>query len=1067
MKLIRIIACICLCYVKAYSQVADSIQGSVIDNINGNPISGVVIEDRYGRVLTSTNNKGLFSFLAAENLQSISVKSMGYISKEVSLEKDKSRYEIELIPQAHELEEVEINTGYYTLPKERVTGSAVLLGQEELNRSFQGNILQRLEGQAPGLQFVDPEANEASSIRMRGLGTIESSSAPLIVVDNFPYEGDINNIDPNTIDQVTILRDAAAASIWGAQAGNGVIVITTKKGKKGDGIRIGVNASTFTSEKPDLYYNQSRLPASVVMRVEQEKYEAGSYRFADNLAIPLYVELLKKRDDGFVSLEDFEFMKNRYETNDILSDATKYLYQPQSGNMIGVNIAGGGDKHTYSVNIGRWRENQELRGNSNGRMTMDSKVNFSPYKWLDAGVGIAYANIKTANNGIGIERLNVNNIGISPYMDLIYDGRHSVVPRLGLRPYFIEQAVESGLLDWGYRPLDELNLVDNRTRSREIRFDADLGVKPFQGAGITLRYQFTGNNAIDETHYDKDSYYVRDLVNSLTQPNGTQIIPYNGILTVGNPSERNAHYFRLQANYENVKAVDHAFRMLGGAEVRSAVLESFPGSVLYNYDADYLTGSNAYNFNQSYPRRPSGSMRIPPGSTNHRLYTNRDLSYYGNVSYSFLNKYDVTGSARWDGSNLFGVKTNRKGAPLWSTGIKWDVHKEGFLDKVSWLNRLNARVTYGVMGNVNRSVTHYPTISFTNSLVNLSSASLRSIGNPSLSWEKVKFLNYALDAGFYGDRLSLSIEHYIKKGENLIGDNYLDPTTGIDGVYKINYADIRTSGWDFQLTFRNTFNNSFKWSTTINASVVHNEVTDFSTNLNIIPATYVSSQYTPVDKGRSKDVMYAYPWNGLSGDTGLPLVYFEGEERTDYANYIREAFTSTDQLSIVGVKVPPFYGSMRHTLVYKAFEISCLLAWKGNYVFRRQSMVPGGEYETEFHMDYFKRWERKGDEQQTDVPRFVPLEEIDADIRAAASYYRYSEAVVERGDHIRLQDVTISFRPAAKFFSRMGLKNVVLNGHVRNVGLIWKKNAAALDPDSPNSRYRHPRRYTIGMNINF
>src|SRR5690606_35119719 len=201
------------------------------------------------------------------------------------------------------LDEVVVNTGYYSVAKERATGSFTHVSQEMLDRSVGTNILQRLEGVTNGLQFdrnqlTGENTSGKPELRVRGLSTIEGNASPLIVVDNFPYENDISTLNPNDILEVTILKDAAAASIWGARAGNGVIVITTKKGTFNQRAKLSYNTNFNFSDKPDLYYNQGFLPSETVMRIQQELFERGVYPERPETKIPGYAELLIQRRDG-------------------------------------------------------------------------------------------------------------------------------------------------------------------------------------------------------------------------------------------------------------------------------------------------------------------------------------------------------------------------------------------------------------------------------------------------------------------------------------------------------------------------------------------------------------------------------------------------------------------------------------------------------------------------------------------------------------------------------------------------------------------------------------------------
>ncbi|MGJ1538029.1 TonB-dependent receptor plug domain-containing protein [Sphingobacterium multivorum] len=209
------------------------ISGYVRDE-NSAALHGATLTLKRSGISAKTGKNGFFSFGKMELPDSLSVSFMGYSTRRMAVTSANGNLTIMLQKNSHTIEEVQVvNTGFYSVPKERATGSFTVVDNKLLNRSVGGNILQRLDGVTSGVQFVTPNGTKASDIRVRGLATIQSDASPLIVVDNFPYDGDISSINPNDIDNITILKDGAAASIWGARAGNGVIVITTKKGQYG------------------------------------------------------------------------------------------------------------------------------------------------------------------------------------------------------------------------------------------------------------------------------------------------------------------------------------------------------------------------------------------------------------------------------------------------------------------------------------------------------------------------------------------------------------------------------------------------------------------------------------------------------------------------------------------------------------------------------------------------------------------------------------------------------------------------------------------------------------------
>jgi len=916
----------------------------------------------------------------------------------------------------------------------------------------------------PGVQFLNAGGGTASDIRVRGLSTIESDETPLIVLDNFPYEGSIGNIDPNTIESITVLKDAAAASIWGARAGNGVIVITTKSPDADGGIMISLNANFNIGERPDLTYGKDWLPSKTVMEIEKQRYGLGHYTFGDNQTTRLYVDYLKRHDDGLLSDEGLRSLEQNLRATDTRKEAMDHLYRNSGFQQYALNIAGRGERYGYTITAGYHGSNSEIVGNTGQRINLGVRNRFTPNKYVDVGIAVDYAGQRSENNGVSYSDLSQGG-RISPYLRLRDDDRTPLaVPVANLRPYYAELAEGNGLLDWQYRPLEEQDLHEITSFSQELRLNGDLEVRPLDGLTVKMIYQYVNGKIRSENHYLEDSYYVRNLVNMFTQPNGTYAIPYNGILRTGNPQERYSHFGRVQVDYRTEFNEKHSVSALAGIEMRHSQIEQFPASVLYSYESDYLTGNNQYNFNQTYPTRPAGTnQRIPGASPNHRLFINRDISYFANVSYDFDRRYVLSGSLRWDGSNLFGVKTNQKGVPLWSMGGSWNLSNEAFYPIEQAVPYLRLRTTYGVSGNVNKTVTHQPTIIFGTSFIGETAATLMSIGNPSLRWEQVKTLNTGVDWRIADGWLSGTAEYFRKKGNDLIGNDYMDPTTGISDNYKINYANIETTGWDMQLSSKN-LQGKFSWSSVMVSSWVKNKITNYRTNDNVLLSEYFQT-VPPPGVGRSRDVVYAIPWNGLSPQTGLPVVFMDGHSTADYQTYYQQ-YLDPGMLSNVGSSVPTWYGSFRNIFSWKGFEVAAMLTWKSGFVFRRMSMGPSDEYSENYHTDYYKRWENPGDELHTDVPRHITQEEADQ-YTGVGSVYRYSEALITKGAHIRLQDVSFSYRLSGRILGSIPVRGVRIYGYARNLGILWRANREGIDPDFTAAQYRTPRAYSVGVQLDF
>lgn len=1041
------------------------VSGTVLDNATKSPVAGASVKWKASGVMTATGENGRYT-LSFTGIDTLLVSALGYRDEKIYV-RSADTFDVEMTPSSSLIDGIEINTGYYRISPERASGSFSLIGNEDLNRNPSPNLIQRLEGLSPGLQFVNSNGTSKEDIRVRGLSTIESDASPLVILDNFPYEGDIDNLDPNDIESVSVLKDAAASSIWGARAGNGVIVITTKKGKRDGRVTVSFNQVQSWAEKPDFTYGRSYLPSPIIMDIEKSRYETNGYNFEDGLAVPLYVDFLKMAEEGQISPDQLQMYEDRFGSTDVRQQAGKYLYTGERNGQYNLSLSGGTDRYGFHTSVGYMDRQQQEIGNGNRRMNVTFRNEFRPIESIQLEAGIAYVEQRGRNNGIGLNDLQLTtSFPVSPYYSLMEEDGPSGIVR-DVRYSYAMRAEEEGLLDWVYRPLADRGLSDNRSWSKEVRLNTGASVDIWHGLSFRADYQLTRGNSGSETHHFKDSYYARDLVNRFTQANGTQIIPYNGILQVGNPGQMESHYGRAQLQYSSPFGTAHHLSALGGAEIRHAQSRTLPGSVLYNYHDEYRTGSNQYNFDQLYPTMPNGqsSRRIPAGSTMHAVATNRDISYFGNVGYTYMDRYIFNGSVRWDGSNLFGVKANQKGVPLWSTGISWDISKEPFYHFGNVLPYLRLRSTVGTAGNVNRSITHYPTIRYSNSnsFVGLTNATLLSIGNPSLRWEKVNTYNLGVDFGTAGNVIRGSVEYYRKAGSDLIGDDYMDPTTGITGDYKINYADITSKGIDILLSVDRRWK-KLGWSSTVNYSFVGNRIENYRTKDNLELYHYFN-EIAPPEKGNSKDIVYAIPWHGLDPGTGHPVVYMDGEQTDDYNEYYLRYLTR-DMLTDVGVSVPTSYGSWRNTFRMGSMEVSAMLLWKSGSVFRRTSMGPIDEYSNIYHIDYLDRWKSPGDEKHTNVPAGAPMDEMTR-YAASGSIYRQSEALIERGDHIRLRDVTLAYMAPAELAQKIGARSFSVRLHVNNIGILWKKNRAGIDPDAVNSWYTAPRSYSLSLNVIF
>ncbi|WP_258100615.1 TonB-dependent receptor [Marinoscillum pacificum] len=1044
------------------------ITGTITDP-EGSPIPGVNIVEKGTSNGVITDMEGNYRITVSSENAILILSFIGYKTVEVPIARQ-TTIDLVMEEDLQQLNAVEIySTGYQQLPPERATGSFAFVDQELIKRSTSTDIISRLESVTPGLLFDkrgagDDTGMDQRNLRIRGVNSIESDNSPLIVVDNFPYEGNINNINPNDVESITVLRDAAAASIWGARAANGVIVITLKQGKKNQPLTISFSSNVTVGDRPDLNYSPEFIPSQEFIGLEKELFSRGFYNSDENSsskpALSPVVELLIKERDGQITSEELDEALTQLGQYDVRDQAEKYFYRKSFLQQHAFNIRGGGDKTQHYVSAGYDKNMTNVEGNDLQRITLVSNNTYSPSESFQISLGINISNQQQNNNGLRWG---------SPGTELPYnrfaDQNGNWLPVVNtLRTTYTEEMTENGLLDWQYRPLQEISLTNSKTKSTSQRVDAGLSYRMIDNLKLEAKYQYQQTSSHARSLQDQDSYYIRDRVNRFTQADGSRIFPLGDILTE-RFDQQLSHSGRIQLNYDQT-INRHSIQGLAGAEIRQ-VHASGNGLQLFGYDDKVLTFNSQLDYTTRYPVYPRGTSYLPrPANTINDL-TDRYLSYFGNASYTFNLRYRLSASARYDASNLFGVKTNQKGIPLWSTGISWDLSDEPFYD-VSVLPYLRLRATYGYNGNINKSVTAYPTAAYsTDWYTNLPILYLRTPGNPQLRWEKVAITNFGVDFEFKNQRLSGTIEYFKKHGKDIIGEVPLDPTTGAmlgsNLSNKVNYAETMTRGMDVQLKSIN-IDQDFQWNTNVIFSFASNKILNYydeSTTYSMIRAGTAQNRSMLPQQGKSIDGLYSVPWWGLDPETGDPLVEMNGELVKEYREYTQN-LTFKD-LIYHGVNVAPLYGAVRNNMSWKEWALSVNISWKANYYFRKSGLNYDNLFDDQaMHRDFLDRWQQPGDEAHTNVPSMPEQANAYRDF-----VYTGSELMIEKGDHIRLEDINIGYTFSQNASPWLPLKELRVFAYARNLGILWQASKSGLDPDYPNASYRTPRTYSIGLNATF
>ncbi|WP_316800216.1 SusC/RagA family TonB-linked outer membrane protein [Pedobacter frigidisoli] len=1044
-------------------EVPDNTQNEVLGTIvdhQGKPIPNATIRIKGTNLSTSANDLGQFRMTSVESSGILIVSSLGFSPIEITFSPNNKHLSILLESEENNLEDVQVvSTGYQTLEKRRTTGSFVLIDSTLINRKVSTNIIDRLEGITNGLIINKNKQAGQSNISIRGRSTIFADAEPLIILDNFPYLGDIQNINPNDIENISILKDAAAASIWGATSGNGVIVITTKKGKISTQPIVGFNTNLTLGAKPNLYY-LPQLSSSQWIAVEEYLFNQGKFTSViDNgyQYMSPAVSIFQQRKLQKISAEEAKNRLDQLQGIDIRSDLDKYLYRTKVYQQYSANVSGGSDTQRYNFSVGYDKNMENIISDGLDRATLNfGNSYYLLNKKLELSTGLLYNSTKGTSN-------NISYVPSSPYDQIAdsYGNPLAVQNRINgnLNKAYADTAGKGRLLDWHYYPLDDFkpNTI-NKTDGLTLNFGVSYSI--LKSLKISTAYQRGSQTAGTETNYDLASFYTRDLINRFSSISGNTItyhIPNGSIADRGKSALTN-NYGRAQLNFNpNVNDKNEISGILG-IELRESILK-ISSTRLYGFNAATETNS-IVDYLSYFPiySDPLSTSTIPYFDGQFSM-TDQYRSYYFLANYGYDRTYYLSASARRDESNLFGVNTNQKGVPLWSIGGAWIISNEHFLENTA-IDFLKIRTSYGLLGNVDKSVSSYLTatqLAYQNQFL-ASQAQIINAPNPSLRWEKTKTLNVGMDFSVVKKRLSGTFEYFKKWGVDLIGNSPIAPQTGVVS-YRGNSANTSSNGIDLTLNSVN-FKGALRWESRFNLNLVKDKITEYKvkqgSNSLIVGANYLNPLV-----GYPYISIFSYKWNGL--DTlGNPIGSLNGVPSSDYTA-IRNS-TNLQDLVYNGPAAPTIFGNLMNVLEWKSFGFSFNITYKLGYYFRRASLNNTALYSGASNYaqaDFENRWQTKGDERTTDVPALIYPTNSNRD-----DFYERSSILIEKADHIRLQDIQLSYTVSKKKTDQLPFKQMRIYFYANNLGILWKSTPYKIDPDSPYG-YPNPKTIAFGIQANF
>lgn len=1071
------------------------ISGLVLDEAS-NPVPGVTIKSDGSNRSAITDSRGNFSFFIPASAKLVSFSYIGYEHQEISLNGQSKKLNITLKPATgtNLKEVIVVSNGYQNISPERVTGSAPVITAKQIEQVKTANIIQRLESMIPGVKInitagdnsfaygnTQPSINSSTraigasdySMTIRGTSTLRGNSFPLVVVDGAITELDLSTLNPSDIETITFLKDAAAASIWGVRAANGVIVVKTKGGIANQAAKISFSTTASVSNKPNLDYLRI-MTAAEQIAYEQElvnKRLVTRPNASTFLGSPVgeVTDLTYKLADGRISQADYDAQINLFSSRDSRAQVEQYLLQPANNQQYNLSVAGGSAVNTYFYSASYSKERTSTVGNNAKRLTVTLNNTFKLFSKATLSTNFKGSFFNYVSNGVSLNSLySPSSTTFMPYNQLVDDQGNRTSFSSAYYSGWTSNLEANGFLNWNKSYLDELDNADNKQSVNNYSFTANLNVPVFKGLSANAFFNNERTFSTQRNYYNENTIYYRNLVNSFTPVptsgtamNSIGLSPGGGILQQAN-STGNNYTVRGQLNYDNTFSDKHQLNVIAGSEIRQTV-DGQGTNTLYGYNTgtgisrpvNYASG---YTTIQGYPQTlGAGPMQQDK--------TRRFLSYYTNAGYTFDNKYTLSASVRYDDYNNFGVDRKFRATPLWSTGLRWDLAKEDFLKSQPWISSLGLRASYGVNGNISTSLYPFTYIGLgsANYETGLPYAFLVSPANPELRWEKTYVTNIGLDMGFFNGRISATADYYRKNGKDLFYEFPISDTYGVSSLLRNSTSML---GKGFDLGLRGILYTTKDWevNTGINFSYNTNEITD--TRFAQSSSLFANPAYAAHLEGYPMDKLFVYKNAGLDS-RGLTQIYDQNGNKVAAEGNI----SSLDALTYAGRTNAPYFGSINTNIRYKQFTLLAIATYQFGSVFLRPtiSSYSGARTGLKYDQsaDIAKRWQKAGDEAFTNVPGA-------AGNYASTSLLRYQQSDINvlKGDYVRLRELSLSYAIPLAGFTKVA-KTADLGFAVRNIGLLWRANKEGIDPDfatglsSTTLGLPAVVSYNFSLNVNF
>lgn len=1048
---------------------AIDIRGRVV-NENGEPMEGVTVAVKGTKNATATNANGEFVLTGVDKNATLVFSGVNVETKEVAVN-NRTQFSVSLKTKVSQLADVNVmvNTGFQTISKERATGAFAIIAKEQLEKPTT-NIAQRLIGTTAGMQAkLDVDGNPIFEIR--GKTSLYAEQQPLVVVDGFPIQGNFTSINPNDVETVTVLKDAAAASIWGARSANGVIVVTTKSAKKGTPLKVSFNAFTRIGKKFDLDYVRPLAPSD--QTVEYEKLAYAKWRTLQNpisltdyfFAFSQAGTALNEYNFGFITAAERDATLEKLKTLDNRQQISNYLLANPISTQYNLTLSGSSGRMSNIISLMYEDNHSNFKETTNKRYMVNFRTNADIFKWMSFNFsGMLLAN-QAKNNGVGLGDIQ----NMSPY-DMLVNPDGALT---NINQYYtpildrLVPTTKFPYADWTYNPVQEIKNRNLKTDQLNTRLQAGFNFKIIKGLTFDTKGQFELFNTFNKGLFNDNTFFVRSRVNQATSWNQstnvlTPNLPKGGILTQSR-SKVQSYNWRNQVNYSSVFAKKHEVNFLAGVEINNIVSEFFGNPTTYGFNDKTLTTG-------LFPNGPGGTflqIKDWQGSNQTFSYSNtfsygteRYFSAYANAAYTYNKKYTLSGSYRTDASNLITDDPKYRYAPFWSVGIGWQIYKEDFMKPITWIDWMNVRATFGYNGNVDRSTSFRPLIATSGSqniYTGDYTATVSSFGNPTLRWEKTRTWNIGLDYSLFRGKLNGKIDVYNKYGKDLIAQLSIPAINGTTSQ-RLNNAEMSNKGVELELGTSMKITRQLAWRGNINFSYNKNKIEKLFVARYAASTLYSGGSGAYV-VGENANSLWRFIYAGVINDQ--PRV-----EGADGATYDFGAFTpgdGRDYMKNVGTTVAPYTLGFSSDFQYKDFNLSFILTGKFGHVFQRLGFNYPPTWTTRVLPNVKLAEVMNGDPSKI-VP--LPYNPNEGRYYFWDRFHQYLSYLIENASHVRMQEVSLSYALPKHLLSRFKMDRLQVFAQGNDLFTIYA-NKAKEDPEYPLGTMNPRPKVTFGIKCEF